>query len=176
MGLDTREHEAEVFRQQQKILGPIETAVCLIPIELINRIEGLELDAGFCVKLAKRQQLVDRLGRLGPASVAVAEERQDRLVLSVKQHIIDAPGVDADRVGRIAGLAAGLQSGANLATEPLEIPDQMAVHGIGQVCKAINLAHLQLPVGVAPGGNMPSGGRADIDSQMNSAQKIAPVV
>ena len=134
----------------------------LVPAELVDGVEGLELDARPLIEPVKGNCLVGQLGALSTTAVPVAVQGQNGPVLVVQQHIVHRPGVDAHAVGHNALLLAGIQAADHLTAQPVQVPHQMAVPLIGQVGKAVDLFHLQFAV-LTPGGNVPPGGRADVN-------------
>jgi len=63
VGVLPRFHAAElpqqILRDHQKVLGLRQPSVFFVGIQLINAVEGLELDAGACIELRKGQDAVD---------------------------------------------------------------------------------------------------------------------
>ena len=162
VGLDAGEVKAQVLGQHEEIRRMLQPAVGLVPAELVDGVEGLELDARLCIESVKGNDLVGNFRPLGAPAVPVAVQGRDGLVCSVQQHIIHRPGVDAHAVRGDALLPAGPEAADHLPAQPVQVPDQAAVLLLRQVGKAVDLLHFQLAV-LPPGGDVPPGGRADVN-------------
>ena len=163
----------QVFRDHQKVLGLRQPPGFFVGIQLINAVEGLELDAGALVKLRKGQDAVD-FGddRLGPA-VPVGVDRGERLPV-FQQHIIHRPCVDGkalnDRV-----LCKGLPDALlHVDEQAVDVPFQMTVHPPDAIGKTVHFLGAENTV-LHPSHNVPSAGRTNVDGKIVFVHNAPPV-
>ena len=71
----------QIFRDHQKVLGLCQPPDFFVGIQLINAVEGLELDAGALVKLRKGQNAVDFEDCCMRPVVPVGVDRVEGLVI-----------------------------------------------------------------------------------------------
>ena len=92
--------------------------------ELVERVEGQELQARPRVETVRRHDRVDALDAAGGSLVTVVERLGDELTAGIEQPVIDAPCVDAD-AGQVVGSGRGMaQSLEDLAPDGGGIPAQ----------------------------------------------------
>ena len=88
--------------------GTFETAAALVGHELVQGVERQELLAVDRIEVGGVDGPVDVFDDRARAVVAIGDRLVDELSVAVEQGVVDAPGVDADRlhVGELAGQLA----------------------------------------------------------------------
>ena len=161
VGLHAAEPVHQILRDHQKVRHALEPPGELVRIELIDRVEGLELDAGAAVKPGEGDLLMhlrdDRLG----APVAVGVAGADRLV-AAQQHVVHAPGVDRQALDLRVFRLRDFDTAPDMPQQRVDIPGQTSVlfrHAVG---KTVELLGFQFSV-LEPAQDVPAGGGADVD-------------
>ena len=114
--------------------------------ELVGRVERLVLDAGAGIVFGKGKGWFQRFAYPGGAAVPVGDGIADDLPLSVQQHKVNGPGVDAHGGGRVAGGFAGAQAFEHAVPQCLQVPAQVPVFFNQAVFKAIHFVQRHAPV------------------------------
>ena len=177
VGVLPRLHAAElpqqVFRDHQKVFGLRQPTGFFVGIQLINAVEGLELDAGALVELRKGQNVVDFGNhRLRPA-VPVGVDRGEGLTV-FQQHIVHRPCVDRkaldDRV-----LCKGFPDALlHVGKQAVDIPFQMTVHPPDAIGKTVHFLGAENTV-LHPSHNVPPAGRTNVDGKIVFVHNAPPV-
>ena len=81
------------------------------------------------------QHLAHTLGAL----IAVSHGITDTLAVSVQQHKVHSPGINADGGGGVPGIVGGLQTVHNFSCQSIDIPAQVAVFPVDAIFKAVDL-------------------------------------
>ena len=135
-------------------------------VELEQRVERQELDAGHRVDLVGRQALEDRLhDAVGTAVTVVVGVLEQAAVLG-DERVIATPGVDANAVEGCRGQA--LERPPHLQPQPEDVPLQTAALPYGVVWKPVQLPDVEQAV-VQPPENGAAAFRAEIERQKLSA-------
>ena len=92
--------------------------------QLVDCVELLVLDAGAGVMLGKGQTVVtlQRLAHALCALIAVSHGIADTLAVSVQQHKVHGPCINADGGGGVPGIMGGLQAVHNFSRQGIDIP------------------------------------------------------
>ena len=96
-------------------------------VELIDRVDRQELDAGDRVNPLAADALEDRLHRAVGAAVAIVIRVLEQVAALADQRVVDAPAVDADRCR--GGSAVQLERTPHLLPEVQDVPLQRARSG-----------------------------------------------
>ena len=163
----------QIFRDHQKVLGLGQPPGCFVGVQLINAVEGLELDAGALVKLFKGQDAV-YFGndRLRPA-VAVSVDRINRLIV-FQQHIINGPCINGKALD-IRIFCKGFPDALlHVGKQAVDVPFQMTVHPLDAVGEPIHFFGAENAV-LHPSHNVPPAGRTDVDGKMVFVHNAPPV-
>ena len=177
VGVLPRLHAAQlpqqVFRNHQKVLGLRQPPGYFVGIQLINAVEGLELDAGACIKRFKRQNAVHLIQHCLHPIVAVGVDRGEGLTI-FQQHIVHRPGVDGkalnDRV-----LCKGLPDALLYVDEQaVDVPFQMTVHPPDAIGKTVHFFGAENAV-LHPSHNVPPAGRTNVDGKIIFVHNAPPV-
>ena len=134
--------------------------------QLVDCVELLVLDAGAGVMFGKGQTVVtlQRLAHALCALIAVSHGIADTLAVSVQQHKVHGPGINADGGGGVPGIMGGLQAVHHFCRQGVNIPAEVAVYAADAVLKPVDL--LQADFAVLHGAdNVPPAGRANINCQ-----------
>ena len=177
VGVLPRFHAAElpqqILRDHQKVLGLCQPSGFFVSVQLINAVEGLELDAGALVKLFKGQDAV-YFGndRLRPA-VAVGVDRGEGLTV-FQQHIVHRPCVDGKALdGR--ELCKGFPDALlHVGKQAVDVPFQMTVHPLDAIGKTIHFLGAENAV-LHPSDNVPPAGRTNVDGKIIFVHNASPV-
>jgi len=119
----------------QQILGEVEPLLALgqpgqlVGVELVDGVEGEDLDAGELAHALLAEQAMGCALRLGVARVAVAEGVGQRRAVGVHAHIVHGPAVGGDGADALGGERGALaQALFQAAGDGLEVPVQAAVN------------------------------------------------
>ena len=164
----------QILRHHQKVRHAVQPAGLLVRIELINGVEGLELDAGLPIQAGKADLLMylrdHRFCTAVPVGVAGEE-----LLVAPEQHIVHAPGVDGQAFDRPEALPRFSDAGLHMSGQRLDIPGQMAVQLGYAVWKAIDFFGFQFSV-FRPAYDVAAGGGADVDGKIAFQKNHPPVL
>ena len=159
--LCTAEPVHQVFGDHQKVGDAFQPPLAVVVIELIQRVEGLELAAGVAIQFAEGHLPVDfRDYRFG-AAVPIGVDRHN-LPVALHQDIVNPPGVNGKRSNFRKLLLCFPYAGFHIPKQGFHIPDQVSVLFGHTVGKTINLFRLNFAI-FQPSDNMTAGGCADID-------------
>ena len=131
-------HHQEIHRRVQLLLGGGH--------QLIEGVEGLLGDAHAGVQLLKGQRLFQLGIHALRTAVAVGDGIAENVPRRVQQHIVHAPGVNADGHGRFAQLFAFGHALQDVLIQPIQPPAQVAVPLGHAVIEAVDLLQHQLSV------------------------------
>ena len=155
MAFDAAEPVHQVFRDHQKIRRLLEASGQLIRVQLIDGVEGLELDARPTVQFRKGHLLMrlrnHRFGTIVPVGVAGKNG-----AVPVHQHVVDAPGVHRQAFDLRFLRQRQIDAFLHMALQGFHVPRQMAVlfrHAVGE---AVYFLRADFPV-FMPAQNMPAG-------------------
>ena len=132
--------------------------------QLVDCVELLVLDAGAGVMFGKGQTVItlQRLAHALCALIAISHGIADTLAVSVQQHKVHGPGINADGGGGVPGIMGGLQAVHNFSSQGIDIPAQVAVFPSDTIFKAVDL--LQGDFTVLHGAdNVPPTGRTYVN-------------
>ena len=132
--------------------------------QLVDCVELLVLDAGAGVMLGKGQTVVtlQRLAHALGALIAVSHGIADTLAVSVQQHKVHGPGINADGRGCVPGIVGGFQAVHHFCRQGVNIPAEVAVYAADAVLKPVDL--LQADFAVLHGAdNVPPTGRTYVN-------------
>ena len=145
-----------VAREQViQVFGHHEEAVCRLKLigmlggqrrQLVDRVERLALNARGTVQVLQADARVHVGGDVVRAGIAIRHRIADASTLSVDQDEIHAPGVDADRLGDLAGFAAFLQADQNVLPDHIDVPAIVPAAAHLHVVEAVHLLELDLSV------------------------------
>ena len=113
--------------------------------QLVKGGEGEELQPVAREELVGRHEGVHRVHHLGRAVVPVRRGLGQQPALGIEQAVVDAPGVDADRLHLRIALGQRAQSCQHLVVESGHGPAQPAVHLAGAVGEAVHGVHRERP-------------------------------
>ena len=163
MALYAAEFIHQVFRDHQEIGDALQPTGHPVRIQLIDRIEGLELDACAPVKFREGDLPMDfRDGGFGPA-VPVSVAGQDRPAVA-DQDIINAPGIDGKAFDPPVFLHRFFNACADMHFQRGDVPGQVPVLFRDPVGKTVNFISPDFTV-FLPSDDMPAGGSADINGE-----------
>lgn len=161
-------HAAEAVHQpageHQEVRGAFQTARQQVRVKLIDRVEGLELDAGVPVQLREGDQLMhpgDHVLR-SAVPVAVAGEQ---LPVALHEDVVHAPGVDGQAPDVGEQLPGLFDACLYRLQQTPGVPDQVPVLPDGAVREAIDFFCFQLAV-LSPAHDVAAGGGADINGKI----------
>ena len=159
--------EVEVVRHHQEVRGLLQLLgmFALQPGHLIDRVEDGLLDARARVVLGERQNLLDLRVHSVRTRIAVGHHVGTGLERFVQQDEIDAPRVDADRRGNLAGGGAGLETGDDVARQRLVVPAVVPVLTDLGIVETIDFLQHD-PAVFKMAEDVASRGRADVDCEM----------
>ena len=102
------EPERQQVGEQHDVGGTFETAAALVGHELVQGVERQELLAVDRIEVGGVDDPMDVFDDRARAVVAIGDRLVDELSVAVEQGVVDAPGVDADRLhlGKLAGQLA----------------------------------------------------------------------
>ena len=129
----------EVGRHQEPVRAIQErVAVADHREQLVQRVDGHELDAGSGVDLGPGHHVAGNLNHAVRPRVAVVDRVREQRAARVEQAEVDAPTVDADRGNgsRGAGLAQARQ---HVAEDPQRVPVQRAANPDRHVGEAVGV-------------------------------------
>ena len=135
-------------------------------VELIQRVEGQELDAGDRVDLLPRHDLPDGFHDPVGTGIAIVVRVFEQVAVLAEERVVASPGVDADALERGAG--GVVETAPDLEPQPEDVPlERSAVPDrlVGEP------AHLVQGEGarVQPSEHRPSALRAEIDCEKVSS-------
>ena len=134
-------------------------------VELIQRVEGQELDAGDRVDLFARHALPDRFHDPVGARVAVVVRVFEQVAVLAEERVVAAPGVDADALERrVGGL---VETAPDLEPQPEDVPLERAAVPDRLVGEPAHFVQGER-AGVQPPEHRPSALRAEIDCEKMS--------
>ena len=172
-GFHAAQFPQQIFRDHQKVLGLCQPSGFFVSVQLINAVEGLELDAGALVKLFKGQDAV-YFGndRLRPA-VAVSVDRINRLIV-FQQHIINGPCINGKALD-IRIFCKGFPDALfHVGKQAVDVPFQMTVHPLDAIGKTIHFLGAENAV-LHPSDNVPPAGRTNVDGKIVLLHNAPPV-
>ena len=163
----------QIFRDHQKVLGFGQPPGCFVGVQLINAVEGLELDAGACIELRKGQDAVNfGNDRLRPA-VAVSVDRINRLIV-FQQHIINGPCINGKALD-IRIFCKGFPDALlHVGKQAVDVPFQMTVHPPDAIGKTVHFLGAENTV-LHPSHNVPPAGRTNVDGKIIFLHNAPPV-
>ena len=163
--LHARQTVHEILGDHEEIGYALKTSPRQIVVQLIYRIEGLELDTGFLKKLLKGKDLMHGLDRGCGAVVTVGIGGSNRRV-TLHQNVIHTPGIDREAFDFRIFCKAGLDALKHAFQQSLGVPNEMPVLLLHAVREAVKLLRYELAVFVCITDDMAAGGRADIDRKI----------
>ena len=108
--------------------------------QLVERVEGLALNAGAGIDLGRVHDLVGNLVDTVGTCVAIGDRVADDLVMLVEQYKVDAPGIDTDSGRSLSGLVLdGTQTRDDVVKQSLDIPAIVSVYALLLVIEAVDL-------------------------------------
>ena len=116
--------------------------------KLIDRVERLALDARDAIEPLQADARIDVGGDVVGSRIAIRHRVPDEPALRVDQDEVDAPGVDADRLGDLAGFAAFLQADQDVLPDHVDIPAIVPAAAHLRVVEAVHLLELDDAVAV----------------------------
>ena len=163
----------QIFRDHQKVLGLRQPPGFFVGIQLINAVEGLELDAGALVKLRKGQNAVD-FGDHGLCPVVpVGVDRVEGLTV-FQQHIVHRPCVDGKALD-IRIFCKGFPDALlHVSKQAVDVPFQMTVHPLDAIGKTVHFLGAENAV-LHPSHNVPPAGRTNVDGKIIFLHNAPPV-
>ena len=163
----------QIFRDHQKVLGLCQPPGCFVGIQLINAVEGLELDAGACIKIFKRQNAVHLIQHCLRPIVAVGVDRGEGLAV-FQQHIVHRPCVDGKALNfRVLG--KGFPDALlHVDEQAVNVPFQMTVHPPDAIGKTVHFLGAENAV-LHPSHNVPPAGCANVDGKIVFVHNAPPV-
>ena len=114
--------------------------------KLVDCIEDLFLDAGPCIQVVLRDNLVHFLVHAFCAAVSVSHRIAEDVVVFVQQHIVNSPCVDPHGYRNLADLFTLFQSVLDLRDQAFHIPAERTVLIVHSVRKTVHFLELHLPV------------------------------
>ena len=177
IGVLPRLHAAEppqqVLRDHQKVLSFGQPPGFFVGIQLINAVEGLELDTGALIKLLKGQNAVHLIQYGVRPVIPVGVDRVEGLPI-FQQHIVHRPCVDRkaldDRV-----LCKGFPDALlHVDEQAVDVPFQMAVHPLDAIGKTVHFLGAENTV-LHPSHDVPSAGRTNVDGKIVFVHNGPPV-
>src|SRR6266566_8510379 len=111
----------------------------LMNVELEERIERQQLDAGALVEHLTRNAREDLLHHTICALVAIVERLAEQATIGIHQAVIDPPGIDADAVERSGTLMCFTQSCQGIVPQTQDIPEAVPMHHHRSIGKAMHL-------------------------------------
>ena len=177
VGVLPRLHAAQlpqqVFRNHQKVLGLRQPPGFFVGIQLINAVEGLELDAGACIKRFKRQNAVHLIQHGLRPVVPVGVDRGEGLAV-FQQHIVHCPCVDGKALNfRVLG--KGFPDALlHVDKQAVDVPFQMIVHPPDAIGKTVHFLGAENAV-LHPSNNVPPAGCANVDGKIIFVHNASPV-
>ena len=164
VGLDAAELVHEVFGDEQEVSHAVQPPGLFVAIELIERVERLELDARVPVEPREADFAVYlRDNRFG-AAVTVGVAGHD-LRIAAQQHIVHAPCVDGEALDALKPRLGFLDSRFDVEQQGFDIPGQMSVplrHAVGET---VDLLGFEFAV-LHPADDVPPAGRANVDGKI----------
>ena len=153
--------------QQRRGLGAL-------GVQLEDRVEVHELDAGRVVEGALADEVEDGLGvHGGVAAVAVDVGQAEEAAGPVQQAVVHAPRVDADG-GDLAVLrGGGAEAGADVLQQLREVPEEVSGELDGRVVEAGDDLHRELRAVVARGDDAAAAG-AEVDRKVGFHSDFLP--
>ena len=141
----TAQEVVEDVRHHQQLVSLLEDGVVRADLaeQLVERVDGHELDARGHVQLIARDGLEGHLEHGFVARVAIVDGVADEPAAGVDVGVVHAPGVDRDRVHRAISGGA-LHAREDVAELPGEVPVQRAAHPHRRVGIAMHRLDAQL--------------------------------
>ena len=164
MALDPAELPEQVLGNHEKVRRIVQPSERQIIIELIDRVEGLELDAGLAVKSGKRHTLMCLRDDALCAAVAIGIAGP-QLRIIMQQHIVNAPGIHRKTFYSGKSGLCFCDALPHRCRERFHIPDEMTVLRLHAVRETIDLFRFQFTV-LHPTDDVTSGGCADVNCEV----------
>ena len=166
---DEVRHEEQPVREVQQRRG-----LGALGVQLEDRVEVHELDAGRVVEGALADEVEDGLGvHGGVAAVAVDVGQAEEAAGSVQQAVVHAPRVDADG-GDLAVLrGGGAEAGADVLQQLREVPEEVSGELDGRVVEAGDDLHRELRAVMARGDDAAAAG-AEVDRKVGFHSDFLP--
>ena len=134
-GGDAAEEEVQVIGDGQKLIGHFQQTRAALEIieEMIKRIDGHELNAGFGKdEFATGGFLDGGVGAIGAGVAVMVGQREERLS-GAGESVVESPGIDAQALGLNSGSSDFAQAGFQL----IENGDDVPAQGAGDLHPAI---------------------------------------
>ena len=163
-GLPAAEAVHQVFRHHQQVRDPLQPAPFQVVAELVDGVEGLELDAGAAVEGVEGRLFVDLPQDRPGAGVPVGVAGPDRRV-PPQQDVVHPPGVDGETFEPGKLPEGGVNARPDRALQSLHVPDEVALPLPHTVGEAEDLLCLYGAV-LLPAHDVPPAGGADVDCQI----------
>ena len=173
LGFQSGQAVVEIIGELEEARSLLELAGFQIVIELIDRIEGLEGNAGFLKEFLFGEDLLDFLAPRLAGSVAVRIGVAKFLAVFIEEDVVDAPGVDADARRGFAELFGFLEGDDDLLEKAVDVPIEFVIaRALRVIGKTVDFLHVELPSLLA-GENRPAAGSADVDREIGNHNLIS---
>ena len=145
-----REQVVQVFGHHEEAISRLKLLGMLARErrKLIDRVERLALDTRDAIEPLQADARIDIGGNIVGSRIAIRHRVADEPTLCIDQDEVDAPGVDADRLGDLAGFAAFLQTDQDVLPDHVDIPAIVPAAAHLHVVKAVHLLELDDAVAV----------------------------
>ncbi len=140
--LRTRELIGDEVGHEQQRIGQVEASALAFGCELVERVEGQELQPVAAVQLRERDGRVHGLDTSGVPVVAVVEGLAEHAV-APEQRVVDGPRVDADARGGRLGAERLPEPREHAAVQAREVPVQPRRESHRAVRKARDRSELE---------------------------------
>ena len=145
----------------------------MVGVQLIDAVEGLELDAGACIELRKGQNAVDFGDHCLRPVVPVGVDRVEGLTV-FQQHIVHRPGVNGKALN-FRELCKGFPDALlHVEKQAVDVPFQMTVHPPDAIGKTVHFLGEENAV-LHPSHNVPPAGRTNVDGKIVFLHNAPPV-
>ena len=163
----------QVFRHHQEVVRLLQTPGFRVLVELVNAVEGLELNARAAVQLGERHMLMHLVNHRLRALVAVGVAGEKRRAV-LQQDVIHRPSVDGQAVDVRILRKRCLDARLDVLENALDVPGiEMPVFALHSVREAVNLVCLERAVRL-DADDVPPGRCTDVNRQKNALHEIPP--
>ena len=145
-----REQVVQVFGHHEEAIGRLKLLGMLARErrKLVDRVKCLALDARDAIEPLQADARIDIGGDIAGTCVAIRHRVADKPALRIDQDEVHTPGVDADRLGDLAGFAAFLQADQDVFPDHVDIPAIVPAAAHLHVVEAVHLLELDDAVSV----------------------------
>ena len=177
VGVLARLHAAQspeqIFRDHEEIVRLRQPSGFFVRIQLIDRVEGLELDAGAGIQCFKWDNAVHLVqNRLRPA-VTVGVDRVDGFIFFQK-HIVHRPCVNGQAFDLRISCKRCADTLFDMGKHAVNVPFQMSVHPPDTIGKTVHFLGAENAV-LHPSYNVPPAGRTNVDGKIIFVHNTPPV-